>query len=282
MMTVSPENKQDQELKERLRGELKTWERAFEKENARKPTAADVKAHSEISAKYKLYHKSFRIKSSSSTQVMHPKAKSEYESMATALQRISPPKRNRENDILTPVKGIQGGDDVETVGPTPQLNGRMLGLFDGIQEQTPLKKRKKLSWGEQLALARKDSPRKSTPRRRLLSETFPSEYITLFIVTKALARQRRKRQRSQRQPWDRDLPLPSLNKQFSITNMHLQHRHFSVQQHSQFSHLNLRYYHGKDYQAKLKVSALLLVITMPISKRLWMKSSMRPGRMRMS
>ena len=57
---MTPEKKQDQELKERLRFELKTWERGFEKENGRKPTPTDVKAHSEISTKYKLYHKSFQ------------------------------------------------------------------------------------------------------------------------------------------------------------------------------------------------------------------------------
>ena len=171
-MNDQRERKQDQEFKERLRAELKVWERAFEKENGHKPTPTDVKANSEISAKYKIYHKSFRAKSSSSARVETSNGKSEYVSASKALKQITPHKRNQDDDSLTPVKGVQVSDDVETVGPTPQLNGRMLGLFDGIADSTPLTKRRKLNWGEQLAEARKNSPKKSTPRKRLLGEVF--------------------------------------------------------------------------------------------------------------
>ena len=174
-MNDQHEINQDQELKERLRAELKAWERAFEKENRHKPTPADVKANSEISTKYKLYHKSFRAKPSSSTVVENTNRKSEYVSTADALKQITPNKRHRDNDILTPVKGVQVSDDVEAVGPTPQLNGRMLGLFDGIPDSTPLSKRRKLNWGEQLAEARKNSPKKSTPQKSLLGEVFSPE-----------------------------------------------------------------------------------------------------------
>jgi hypothetical protein len=174
-MNDQHERKQDEEMKERLRAELKTWERAFEKENGHKPTPADVKANSEINTKYKIYHKSFRAKSSSSTQTEKSTRKSEYVSAANSLTQITPNKRLRNNDILTPTKAVQGSDDVETVGPTPQLNGRMLGLLDGIPDSTPLTKRRKLSWGEQLAEARKNSPKKSSPRKRLLDEVFSPE-----------------------------------------------------------------------------------------------------------
>jgi DNA replication regulator SLD2 len=170
------ERKRDEELKERLRAELKTWERAFEKETGHKPTPADVKANSEISTKYKIYHKSFRTKSSSSTRTENPKRKSDYISSTNALKQITPNKRHRDNDVLTPVNGVQVSDDVEAVGPTPQLNGRMLGLFDGILDSTPLSKRRKLNWGEQLADARKNSPKKSTPQKRLLGDVFSPEY----------------------------------------------------------------------------------------------------------
>ena len=174
-MNDQHERKQDQEIKERLRAELKAWERAFEKENGHKPTPADVKANSEISTKYKIYHKSFRAKSSPSTRAENSNSKSEYVSTVAALKQITPHKRVRDNDILTPVKGVQVGDDVEAVGPTPQLNGRMLGLFDGIPDSTPLTKRRKLNWGEQLAEARKNSPKKSTPRKIFLGEVFSPE-----------------------------------------------------------------------------------------------------------
>src|SRR5208282_3361234 len=138
------ERKQDEEFKERLRSELKTWERAFEKETGHKPTPADIKANSEISAKYKIYHKSFRAKSSSSTPSENSKTTSEYLSTANAIKQVSPHKSHRDNDILTPVKAVQVNDDVEAVGPTPQLNGRMLGLFHGISDSTPVSKKRKL------------------------------------------------------------------------------------------------------------------------------------------
>jgi DNA replication and checkpoint protein len=166
------ETQQENEPKDRLRAELKIWERAFEKQHGHKPTPADVKANSEISAKYKLYHKSFRTKTSSRDE--KPKEKPVYTSSAHALKRITPQKRLRD-DILTPSKSIQVSDEIESVGPTPQLNGRVMGLFDGLKDQTPIGKRRKLTWGERLAEARKDSPKKSTPRRRSLSGSFNPE-----------------------------------------------------------------------------------------------------------
>jgi hypothetical protein len=166
----------DSDTKDTLRAELKIWERAFAKQHGHKPTPADVKADSEISAKYKLYHKSFRTTSSSREKT---KEQTEYVSTASALKRITPQKRARE-DILTPSKDIQTSDDIESVGPTPQLNGRMMGLFDCIKNQTPLGKHRKMTWGERLAEARKDSPRKTTPRKRMLTEDYSLEYSHLL------------------------------------------------------------------------------------------------------
>jgi len=167
--SLEDEIQKDKELKERLRTELKTWERAFQKQRGHKPTPEDVKADSEISAKYKLYHKAFRAKSNSRTK---------YVSTVNALKQITPQKRSRaEENVLTPIKGEQITDDIETVGPTPQLNGRILGLFDGIHDPSPLVKRRKLDWGEQLAEARRNSPAKVTPRKRALSGVFHPEYF---------------------------------------------------------------------------------------------------------
>lgn len=163
----------EMETKERLRAELKAWERAFEKENGHKPTPADVKANPGISGKYKLYHKSFRVKSPAKPENAH--VKTEYVSTVRALKQITPRKRVCDNNIITPMKGLQQVDDIETIGPTPQVNGRMLGLFDGIQEQTPVFKRR-LKWGEQLAEARKVTPKKSTPRKGVLGDFINPEY----------------------------------------------------------------------------------------------------------
>ena len=176
MASTSSEDQmqKQQELKERLRTELKTWERTFLKQHGHKPTPNDVKADSEINAKYKLYHKAFRAKSIPRTE--NATSKTVYLSTAHALKQITPTKRPRtEENVLTPSKGEHISEEVETVGPTPQLNGRMLGLFDGIHDQTPLVKRKKLDWGEQLAEARRNTPAKATPRKRALSSVFHPE-----------------------------------------------------------------------------------------------------------
>jgi hypothetical protein len=165
---------QPSDLKELLRTELKTWERAFEKDNGHKPTPADVKANAEISIKYKLYHKSFRA--TKPTKRESDRSKPEFVSAVQALKQITPQKRRRDAHIITPTQNTHASDNVETVGPTPQLNGRMLGLFEGILDQTPLAKRMRSNWGEQLAAARKESPGKSTPHRRALTGVFEPEY----------------------------------------------------------------------------------------------------------
>jgi len=174
--SLEDEMQKDKQLKERLRTELKTWERAFQKQHRHKPTPDDVKANSDINAKYKLYHKAFRAKSNSRTENATT-SKTEYVSAAHALKHITPQKRGAHADEneLTPAKEEQISDDIEAVGPTPQLNGRILGLFDGIHDPSPLTKRRKLDWGEQLAEARRNSPAKVTPRKRALSGVFHPE-----------------------------------------------------------------------------------------------------------
>lgn len=124
-------------VKTQLRAELKSWERAFERENGRKPSAADVKANPDISTKYKTYHKTFRTKCV--THQENVREKIQYISSASALKQITPRKPQQYTDLnmITPLKSKTINIDLESVGPTPQLNGRLLGLFDGIQDNTP-------------------------------------------------------------------------------------------------------------------------------------------------
>jgi DNA replication and checkpoint protein len=179
----------------RLRAELKRWEHAFHKQHGHKPTPADVKADPLVSSKYKQYHKLFRLKSSANAstacsphhrdlpppQPSSPTATTasaiaiattDFVSTAAALHAVTPLKRNLafQYDTIIPTKPLHFNDDtnLESVGPTPQLNGRMLGIFHGIQDQTPITKRRKLTWGQQLAEARRQTPKKSTPRKTLL------------------------------------------------------------------------------------------------------------------
>jgi len=128
----------DLDRKAKLRRELKEWEHAFEKAHARKPSATDVKTDPEINAKYKLYHKLFRAKS-------HPNSINDiptrisYVSPSKALKELTPQKKpaSARAQLITPLKEIHQSGERESIGPTPQQNGRMLGLFDGIRDSIP-------------------------------------------------------------------------------------------------------------------------------------------------
>lgn len=123
------------DAKMRLRKELKEWERVFEKEKGHKPSAADVKSDPHINAKYKLYHRLFRTKSAS--QLKKSQEIVSYVSSAKVLKQATPRKRCAAPSHDTPAKTPLKLEEIEAIGPTPQANGRMLGLFDGISDQTP-------------------------------------------------------------------------------------------------------------------------------------------------
>ena len=177
--------------KPRLRAELKKWERDFQKQHGHKPNPADIKADPVISKKYKHYHRLFRMRPPSHPascpvvdHLERPQPPIEFVSTSIALKTVTPQKRTIafQNDSLTPTKRILiSAASLESIGPTPQHNGRMLGIFHGIQDQTPIAKRRKVTWGEQLAEARRESPLKSTPRKRLLI-TSPT-YFPLLLRT---------------------------------------------------------------------------------------------------
>ena len=161
---------QDEERKTELRKELKAWERLFEKTKGRKPSAVDVKADREINAKYKLYHKLFRAKS---TQVNNEiQTKISYISPTTALRQITPRKKSVTTELITPLKGSRVFEDQESVGPTPQVNGRLLGLFDQILDSTPRVNR---MFPHKLNYSRNPATEKATPRKRSLSELLDLE-----------------------------------------------------------------------------------------------------------
>jgi DNA replication regulator SLD2 len=97
-----------------------------------------VKANPEISAKYKLYHKAFR-KTNTPARKQSSRETTRYISSVSAMKLVTPRKQLQHDDLdmITPLKSRNVNIDLESVGPTPQLNGRMLGLFDGIQDNTP-------------------------------------------------------------------------------------------------------------------------------------------------
>ncbi|KAM3413893.1 DNA replication regulator SLD2 [Cercospora zeina] len=144
-----------------LRAELKTWENAFKEKHGRKAGREDIKKDTSISAKYKLYNEltrlpklpSFASTPRKSTRPTAPKvspAKPQTRAPAatprkTPIRLESP--RDQPQNVLSPVKELEPEPTPQWVraglGPTPQRDGHVLGLFDIEDDihETPLKAR---------------------------------------------------------------------------------------------------------------------------------------------
>ncbi|KAH3678559.1 hypothetical protein WICMUC_001368 [Wickerhamomyces mucosus] len=105
-----------------LKSQIKQWEYKFFKIKGRQPTREDIKQNKDISLKYKQYNK---LKNPPSTPI---KQKRKTHQLNTPQE--SSPFQNYE----TPIKP-------EELGPTPQLNGKVLSIFEVITSpQSSLKK----------------------------------------------------------------------------------------------------------------------------------------------
>ncbi|KAF2102317.1 hypothetical protein NA57DRAFT_54233 [Rhizodiscina lignyota] len=133
-----------------LKDELKVWEKNFANANGgRKPTKGDIKADPAIAQKYKEYNKLRDPKISQPEQETPKKRKSssnrfEFETPRRKVSKGSPipEAKDKENDpapdgshFLSPTKS----SPVTAIGPTPQKDGAVLGLFDNIPSTTPRK-----------------------------------------------------------------------------------------------------------------------------------------------
>lgn len=135
---------------ETLRLEIKTWEYSFAKTNkGRKPSAEDVKQNKEISLKYKQYH---RLRKQDQDPEPHDEP-------------------HDEPQHTTPVK-LQ-----PSLGPTPQMDGKVLGIFEvkgSPTEMTPTKPK-----GDVFKTPSKRHPKRglSTPK----SEARPPVETPLYL-----------------------------------------------------------------------------------------------------
>ncbi|BFZ61422.1 tRNA (guanine(9)-N(1))-methyltransferase [Saitoella coloradoensis] len=157
---------------EALKGELKAWEKQFQEREGRVPGRADIKADSLIAAKYKAYN---RLRDDIKRQKPSVEATEATETPMKPSQAVSTPSKSKASpsksttdtpgrsragiaasqstefvkpkdlkkaiESLTPRrKGIQSPFK-NGVGPTPELSGRTLGIFDGLRDQdgTPVK-----------------------------------------------------------------------------------------------------------------------------------------------
>ncbi|PPJ59425.1 hypothetical protein CBER1_02391 [Cercospora berteroae] len=142
-----------------LRAELKAWENAFREKHSRKAGREDIKKDTSISAKYKLYNDLTRLPKPApvattprkSTRPAATKASpSKPQSRAPAATPRKTPIRlksagHHAQTILSPVKEVEPEPTPQWIraglGPTPQRDGHVLGLFDIEDDlhETPMK-----------------------------------------------------------------------------------------------------------------------------------------------
>ncbi|KAF5022583.1 hypothetical protein F66182_5369 [Fusarium sp. NRRL 66182] len=142
-----------------LRVDLKAWETDWAKTHqGKKPGRGDIKANEEIASKYKQYNKvrdilSGKIPPPTTEHSATKKRKPDTLPAQTPTKRIKhieTPSKNRiqnhEEELMnTPAisRKLFSPASVTSVGPTPQRDGRVLGLFDLLVEKelgTPSKK----------------------------------------------------------------------------------------------------------------------------------------------
>ncbi|KAL5120966.1 regulatory particle non-ATPase [Pleosporales sp. CAS-2024a] len=138
-----------------LRNELKAWEKKFAAQNnGRKAGRDDIKANEEISNKYKEYNK-LRGKSAAQTAPRTPSKRTASRKTVQNLDRTpkaqpkfltsTPLKRKRVEELAS--EPIPESPDFlspqgpSVIGPTPQRDGIVLGLFDMLPAGTPSKRR---------------------------------------------------------------------------------------------------------------------------------------------
>ncbi|KAL8874063.1 MAG: hypothetical protein Q9174_000568 [Haloplaca sp. 1 TL-2023] len=143
-----------------LRLELKEWERSFAADNdGRKAGREDIKQHPDIANKYKQYNK-LRAQEAEESQpeivnLSCLESKKKRRASKPLPDCVQTPKRRAKyvctdrtgNTVLQPLPGSSQGTPVahrKFIGPTPQKNGRVLGLFDLLTPsstiRTPSKK----------------------------------------------------------------------------------------------------------------------------------------------
>lgn len=155
-------NQQDRlDSLESLKVDIKTWERGFAKENARAPTKEDLKSLPWIYAKYRMYQKlkdELREKKKKE-ELARRKKKEERQCEKTFQQEqvtcssvnteadgdANRETHNEDTTFVAPFPGNPASRlvtprtnrTIDVLGPTPQINGRVLGLFEIRSPVTP-------------------------------------------------------------------------------------------------------------------------------------------------
>ncbi|KAL8854039.1 MAG: hypothetical protein Q9221_001162 [Calogaya cf. arnoldii] len=144
-----------------LRLELKEWEKSFAAANGgRKAGREDIKQHPEIAAKYKIYNK-LRARGApdgvgKGTASVQDQAPGKRQASAQRPTSVYTPQKRSKHLHPLPSEAAKAGKELESgqdspvahrksIGPTPQRNGHVLGLFDLLtpssSSSTPSKRR---------------------------------------------------------------------------------------------------------------------------------------------
>ncbi|KAF3053065.1 regulatory particle non-ATPase [Didymella keratinophila] len=138
-----------------LRNDLKAWEKQFAAQhNGKKAGREDIKADAVISQKYKEYSK-IRAQPSTKVAPQTPSKRATSRKHTTNIEctpkalskaaELTPLKRKREEELVTQeadaVSECLSPQGPAFIGPTPQRDGIVLGLFDNLNAETPSKRR---------------------------------------------------------------------------------------------------------------------------------------------
>jgi DNA replication regulator SLD2 len=209
-----------------LRDELKSWENNFKLENGgRKPTREDIRSHATIAAKYKLFN-SLRYPESVKQTVETPKKSSRRRDIPDNALRERAPNAatttprgklfksldNSQPPILSPVREepptpafIRNG-----LGPTPQRDGHVLGIFDMLPNGTPSKRSPSPTEDHGDAVHATPSKNSTRPIDSALSRTPQSSSKRYFLDSFITTPGKRKRE-------DDEVGTPSSSKKLFAT-----------------------------------------------------------------
>ena len=131
-----------------LRLELKEWEKRFSTlHDGRKPSTDDIKADNEVSKKYKDYQKLRDVLSGKSNATVlddHPATITKQPAnQGPRKTKPSAPQVTRTEKAPSHFVRLQHHAVLEyplldAIGPTPQRDGKVLGLFDSLGSRTPV------------------------------------------------------------------------------------------------------------------------------------------------
>ncbi|CDR43282.1 CYFA0S11e03136g1_1 [Cyberlindnera fabianii] len=125
-----------------LKVEIKRWEHEFREKEGRNPQKEDIKKDASIAAKYKMYN-TIKMKVmkalKADTSIREPLTPTK-----NANHLYSTPQKSRKptTHLNTPQQTSPPSAPspvVKMLGPTPQLNGRVLSIFEAITANTPIK-----------------------------------------------------------------------------------------------------------------------------------------------